>query len=173
MSNGALRLSPSGPVVTNAAGGSYLPVPGSSLRLVEGTTTVGGSNVIPTAANYAASVTLGLALGGPALTETLTGPQRGLNYRATVLCDVPNPSTNGAGEVQLYLETSVDGGVTWLEQASNTHLVEPSTAGGTARQIRLDMTLRQGAVCAVPATPNASNSLQIRARIGARAAATW
>ena len=43
MSNGALRLSPSGPVVINAAGGSYLPGPGSSLRLVEGTTTVGGS----------------------------------------------------------------------------------------------------------------------------------
>lgn len=159
----ALRQSPSGPVIANSNGGTFNPGPGAMLRLVEAQTTAGGSNVIPTAPAQLAG-----AIGDPGFLVALNAPQVGLEYRATVKCDVLNPSTNVLGEVQLYLETSTDN-VTWTERASNTHIVNPTGIAASdplAREISLELTLKTGSALGVTSSP-ASGSLFVRAKIGA------
>lgn len=153
----AIRLSPSGPVIQNANGGTMVPGPGARLRLVEASCTIGGTLAITPSPE-----TLGPVLGGPALTVSLPNPQGGLEYRVTALLDVFNTSTNVTASVELYLDLSTDGGATWPEKASNTHLV-----GFTgARQVRCDMKLAPGGSLGVGA---GVTSLIARARIGASA----
>lgn len=160
----AVRLSPSGPNLTNASGGAFNPGPGARLRLVEGSTTIaaGTAGIIPTALAVVGPV---IGSGAPLLL-VLNAPSPSLKYRATVLCDVINPSTNVLGEVQLYLETSVDN-VTFTEFCSNTHIVnssEVAPAVPLSRQIRLDLQLVAGSVLGVTsATPN----LFVRAKVSA------
>jgi hypothetical protein len=164
----AIRLSPSGPVITNPAGAPLAPGTGARLRLAEASTTIGTTNVIPTAANLAAAPYIGPGglgvAGGPALIASLPNPSQSANYRMTALLDVRNPSTNVNGVVQLYLATSWDNGVTWHEQASNQHQVAGEPTAGNERQMRIDQTLISGA--ALGMTPGAP-SLQVRAHIGA------
>jgi hypothetical protein len=156
----AVRLSPSGPVIANANGGPFNPGPGAQLRLVEATTTCAGSLAIPTVPTQIArvlggtnfAVNLGVASGGHA-------PYAGNQYRATVLLDVYNPTTNALAEVQLYLDMSTDN-ATWREVANNDHLVGFS---GT-KQIRLDAPLQYGSIYGVGTT---DQNLYLRARIGA------
>ncbi len=156
----AIRLSPSGPNIANANGGPFTPGAGAQLRLVEATTTCAGTVAIPTVPTQIArllggtnfAVNMGVAAGGNA-------PTPSHQYRATVLLDVYNPTTNAAAEVQLYLDMSTDN-ATWREVANNDHLVGFS---GT-KQIRLDAPLQYGSIYGVlPADQN----LYLRARIGA------
>jgi len=158
----AVRLSPSGPIIANANGGPFTPGPGAQLRLVEATTTCTGTLAIPTVPTQIArllggtnfAVNIGVASGGPG-----AQPSPSHQYRATVLLDVYNPTTNAAAEVQLYLDMSTDN-ATWREVANNDHLVGFSGA----KQIRLDAPLQYGSVYGVlPADTN----LYLRARIGA------
>src|ERR1700749_2812495 len=112
--NTAIRLSPSGPVITNGTPqGPFQPGNGARLRLAEATSTISATgNTIPTA-----PAVIGFTLGAnPAIVPALSAPNDGLFYRATVSCDVSNPSTNVIGEVQLYIETRVDGGTPWPQQ---------------------------------------------------------
>lgn len=150
----AIRLSPSGPVIANAGGGPFAPGPGASLRLVEAQCTIGGSLAIPTV-----PVAIGPTLGAVGFFDVLAGPNPALNYRASVLLDVFNGTTNASASVELYLDSSTDG-VTFTELASNTHLVAQN--GG--RQIRLDKRLTSGVNFGVVA---GQASLYLRARIGA------
>lgn len=156
-----LRKSPSGPFVTV----NGIPIDigsGAQLRLVDGSGTVGGSTVIPTA-----PAILGSAVIGVPLTAALPLPNPGYKYGAHVSCDVANPSTNTPGAVQLYLDASIDGGSTWTEIAQNSHTVYPSLSiPGNSRNIRLDLPLLPAVQFAVTATP-ATPSLTFRARIGA------
>ncbi len=163
--NTAIRQSPSGPVVANTANGPYKPGVGARLRLVEATSTV-GDGVIPTAVDYPSAALIGPAIGsGAPLSVTLPAVDTRLNYRATVLCDVVNPSTNVAGRVQLFLEGSWDAGATWHELASNAHAVLPCAAGGSARQIRCDLPLSTGGSQGFVSGAD----LTVRARVGAQA----
>lgn len=168
MVTGAVRLSPSGPILSNANNAPYVPGPGARLRLVEaqGTLGTGTLGLIPTAP---AIVSLASGIGvAPATTVALLVPNPGLNYRATVKCDVQNPSTNVLGEVQLYIETSEDG-VTFTERASNTHIInstEVAPAVPLARQISLELALTLGANIGVTGAPQ-SPTLVVRAKIGA------
>jgi len=157
-----IRLSPSGPVLANGAGAGFNPGTGARLRLNEAQTTVGNSNVIPTA-----PTPIGNALGSTFIECVMPLPDPGLEYRATVVCDVENPSTNVAGQVELYVETSVDGGTTWSEQASNSHRVnstEVAPAVPLARTVRLDMPLTFGSTLGVTA---GTTALLMRCKIGA------
>lgn len=161
-----IRVSPSGPFVLNAAGDPLGFGPGAQLRLTEGGSTIGGTLVIPTV-----PVELGTTLGGTDQRMSLSLPKTGLSYRAEVSLDILNPTTNVSGEVQLYLDTSVDGGVSWDEQASGTYLCNPSgnvaaSSQDTARPVRLNLILTSGAVLGVTSSP-ASPSLLLRARVGA------
>jgi len=160
-----LRLSPSGPVVENTNGGPFEPGPGAMLRLAEGTTTIGGTLVVPTV-----PATIGTALGGgTVLVAQLDKPDPNLRYRATVLLDVLNTATNATSDVQLFIDTSVDGGATWVEEVANAHYVGAGTGSSEdlrcPRQVRCDMTMRLGSALAGPVGA-ASPSLRVRARIG-------
>lgn len=164
----ALRVSPSGPLAGNGSGGTFDPGVGARLRLAEANCTIGGTGgLIPTAPSVIGPNGIG---GANPIFLGLSGVQAGRHYRATVLCDVDNPSTNVVGEVQLYIETSTDQ-VTWTEQASNTHRVnstEVAPAVVIGRQIRCDLPLTSGAALGVTSTPGAgSPNLFVRARIGA------
>lgn len=161
--SGALRISPSGPIVQNGSGGQFKPSNGARLRLVEATTTVSGTSVIPTAPTPISS-SLGTL---PGLTVALSKPDKNLSYRARIECDVVNPSTNVVGEVELYIETSTDGGVTWVEQSSNTHVAnstEVAPAVPTGRAIALTLPLTPGVGLGLTGT---EQTLVVRAKIGA------
>lgn len=169
MTSGPIRLAPSGPVLSNAGGAPFIPGPGARLRLVEQgflVTTAAAANVIPTAPGVLGPAGVGVGNGQNLI---LAIPNPLLNYRASILCDVSNPSTNVVGEVQLYLEVSTDGGVTYVERASNTHLVfspQAAPAAPAARQIRLDLQLTAGLTLGVPAS-GAPPAMFVRAKIGA------
>ncbi len=156
--NQPIRLSPSGPVIANAAGGPFAPGPGARVRLVEATTTIAGTSgvlLIPSTPTEIANPP-----GTTNFRVQLPDPNSALEYRATIICDVLNPTTNANASVELYIDTSSDAGSTWHEQVSNSHLVGFSGA----RQIRCDMPLRPGAnVNAVSGAP----AVLVRARIGA------
>lgn len=165
--NSKLRISPSGPFLTNSNGGIFEPGPGCRLRLVEAACTIGGgSAAIPTAPTAIATT-----LGNTNFTVGLAEPDPQLNYRANVRCDVSSASTNIACQVELYLDTSVDAGATWTEACSNSHTVNPSTVSGTSRQIELGMTLRVGSGLSVTGAPQTAGIL-VRARIGASSGGT-
>ncbi len=150
----AVRLSPSGPVIANANGGPFAPGPGAQLRLVEATTTCAGSLAIPTVPTQVANV-----LGGTNFSVNLAAPNVGLEYRATVICDVYNPTTNALAEVQLYIDMSTNN-ATWREIANNDHLVGFSSS----RQVRLDAPLKAGLTYGIVAN---DATVYLRARIGA------
>jgi hypothetical protein len=129
---------------------------GARLRLVEATTTSINANTIPTV-----PAVIGNPIGSATFPPlALQHPDPAKNYRATVVCDVYNPTTNVAAQVELYLDTSQDAGATWQEQASNSHIVGFSTS----RQIRLDLPMRPGSSFPVAA---GAAALQLRCRIGA------
>jgi len=160
-----IRISPSGPVVENSSGGPFEPGTGAMLRLSEGTTTIGGSLRILTTAQ-----TIGTQLGGgTVLVATLDAPNPNLRYRATLLLDVQNTTTNASAEVQLFIDTSIDGGTTWVEEVANAHAVGQATGaallGPETKQVRLDMTLRLGSALQSDMLAT-SPSLKVRARIG-------
>ena len=169
MTAGPIRLAPSGPILGNAQGAPYIPGAGARLRLVEQgflVPTAAAANVIPTAPAVLGGAGIGVGNGQLLI---LAVPNPALSYRATILCDVSNPSTNVLGEVQLYIEVSTDGGVTYVERASNTHLVnspEVAPAAPLARQIRLDLQLTGGLALGVPAS-GAAPAMFVRAKIGA------
>lgn len=160
-----IRLSPSGPVVENSSGGPFEPGDGAMLRLSEGMTTIGGSLRILTTAQ-----TIGTQLGGgTVLVATLANPKTNLRYRATVLLDVENTTTNSSADVQIFIDTSIDGGTTWVEEVANAHYVGAGSGVDgtirTPRQVRCDMTLRLGSALLSTMTAT-SPSLKVRARIG-------
>ncbi len=145
-----IRLAPSGPVVATMGAGAQL-------RLVEATTTSINANTIPTVPAVLGNP-IGSATFGPLI---LTKPAPTNNYRATVVADVYNPTTNVLAQVELYLDVSKDG-INWTQAASNSHQV----GFGGSRQIRLDMSMRAGSALAVAAN---DATLQLRCRIGASA----
>lgn len=162
----AIRLSPSGPVITGAGGAPLVPGSGMQLRLVQAQATVSASTLIPTV-----PVAIGPVLGVSTIALTLPLPNPGANYKATVLCDLFNVTTV-TGVVQMYLDTSDDGGSTWVQAASNSHNVAGGgNARNGARQARLDLIMTAGAALGVTSAPQ-TPSLKVRARIGANLAAT-
>ncbi len=156
MTNPVLRYSPSGGIVENAEGGKLSPGAGMMIRLAEGYTTIGGTLQITTTPQ-----TLGTVLGGgTVLVETLAAPSADLRYRASLSIDVDNSSTSTAGDVVLFLDTSVDG-VNWVNQVSNAHGVGPLDS---SMHCRLDMTMRLGSDLS-GGMPAAAPSLRVRGRI--------
>lgn len=118
-----IRLSPSGPPITNSGGGPLEFGPGARLRLEEAVSTMGGSQAIPTDAPEFAVISPGgfTPAGDDPIVLTLNNPKEGLRYRANLALDISSNSTNTEGEIVLYLDTSVDGGTTWTNQAKNVH----------------------------------------------------
>lgn len=160
MSN-RIRISPSGPFVTNDDGGIFDPGPGARIRLAQGHCTVATVTQIPTTT----PAVIGPVLNTTPLVVSLSNPKPNCQYRATIVCDVSSEMTV-RGDVTLYLDTSIDNAA-WIEAASNVHYVAGGgAANGSngARQIRLDLTLTPGADLDVTSAP-APAALYVRARI--------
>lgn len=155
MTTGPIRLSPSGPIVDNDAGAPFAPGPGARLRLTEATSTSVSTNVIPTV-----PAELNSTIGVPGFELLFANANADLQYRATVLCDVTNPTTNQSHSIELYLDSGPTNVGPWTEVAKNQHTL----AAATSRQIRLDMPIKSGHANGMA---NGQTTLWIRARIGA------
>jgi len=159
----AIRLSPSGPVIGNTGGAPLEFGPGARLRLTETNSVMGGSQQIPTATPDAIS-SGGFGVPGSTVVLTLANPKQALEYRAKILLDVSNDSTNSVGEVILYLDTSIDGGVTYTERVKNSHYVGNDDSGDTfVRQVELCLGLILGTSLGVDDTVP-TPTLKLRAR---------
>lgn len=161
-----IRVAPSGPPVENSAGGGLTFGDGARLRLGEFGSVLGdGSVPVPT---LATETTLdGFTTGAPTRVLLLL-PSSKLKYRARVKTDVICTNTNTAAEVQLFLDTSVDAGVTWTNRQSSSHHVSAATDLSSdvsgARQIELNMLKIDGATLGV-AADGSTPSLTVRVRM--------
>lgn len=145
-----VRLAPSGPPILNSGGGGLEFGPGARLRMTEFASVIGdGSVPIPT---LITSLNLD-GFGEPAIVLALPSPKSALSYRATVECDVVSTDTNDDCQVQLFLDTSIDGGTTWVNRASNSHHVACAADLGSdisgAMHVKLDMTKLLGSALGV------------------------
>lgn len=166
METQALRLAPSGPDISNDAGGGLVFGKGARLRLEENGGVIGdGSVPVPT---LAATVTLDGFGSGTEIILTMGAPKSGLFYRARATTDVICTNTNTAAEVQVFLDTSIDGGTTWVNRQSNSHHVSAATDLTTdvsgARQVELNMESLAGSTLGV-AADGTTASLKLRVRM--------
>jgi len=157
MTDTPIRLSPSGPIIGKATS----PGPGARLRLTEATSTMGGSQAIPTVPDV---ISPG-GFGSPsALVLTLDAPKETLQYRANLALDVTNAATGTGGEVVLYLDVSIDGGTTYTNHAKNAHVINAGLGNVEGRQMQVWLPLTLGSALGVSdATPPASIKLRARA----------
>jgi hypothetical protein len=165
--NKAIRLSPSGPVISNSTGGEYKPGSGARLRLDELQSTMVASDAgtldVPTSQSVFASG----GFGGPSpLSLSFATPKEGLKYRAQVRCDMVNVTTSHNAVVLLFLESSVDGGSNWTTRSKNAHVIQPQLGvsaedDGQAREVSLALTLTPGTSLGV--VDGTTTSIQFRA----------
>jgi hypothetical protein len=157
MTDSPIRLSPSGPIIGKAGSGGA----GARLRLTEATSTMGGSQAIPTTPDVIGPD----GFGAPAaLVLTLDAPKEKLNYRATLSLDVVNTSTNEGGEVVLYLDVSLDGGLNYTNRAKNVHIINSTVTDTEGRSMEVWLPLTLGSVLGISdATPPPSIKLRARA----------
>jgi hypothetical protein len=159
MTNLPIRYSPSGTPITNDTGGVLQFGPGARLRLTEGQVIMGGSQAIPVEADVIGPD----GFGAPDATVlTLSAPKAGLQYRAKLSLDVVNTSTNASAEVALYLDTSVDGGATYINRAKSVHIIGADTVQREARNMDVYLPLILGTSLGVD--DSATTTIKLRAR---------
>ena len=158
MTDSPIRLSPSGPIIGKVA----TPGPGARIRLTEASSTMGGSQTIPTVPDAIGVNGFGAP---PALVLTLDSPKEGLHYRGNLALDVRNTATSPGGEVVLYLDVSIDGGTTYTNRAKNVHAINSSVTDQVeARQMQVWLPLVLGSALGISdATPPPSIKLRARA----------
>jgi hypothetical protein len=168
MSTTPMRLSPSGPVITNEQGAPLSFGPGARVRLTETVSTMEGSTAIPECPQVISAEGFG---SSNAITLVLDTPNSQLRYRANMSLDLASRSTLGGGLVVLYLDTSVDAGANFTNQVKNSHQINTginaseSLTPPEARQAQIWMPLISGNSLGVSANANSpSPSLQLRAR---------
>lgn len=155
-----IRLSPSGPVIGNTAGGDLSFGPGARLRLVETNSPMSGALIIPTVPDVLSPFGFGDV---NAIVLSLPTPKAELEYRGKLVLDVQNQSTNLGGQVILYLDVSVDGGATYTNRVANAHECPPAVAGQLyTRQCEVWMPLLSGEFLGV--ITNTTPSIKLRAR---------
>jgi hypothetical protein len=154
----AIRLSPSGPVITEIGFGMLL-------RRHEAQGVMTGNLVLPITTPGVVCYD-GFTLATSPMRANLDLPKVDRYYGAQVWLDLWNQTTNVLGSVVIYLDTSVDGGATWVNRVANGHKVLPqfgadAARSGTARQVTLQLPMTSGnSLGVLPA----STGLQVRAR---------
>ncbi len=137
-----MRQPPSGAVIKNSTGGTWVPGEGMPMRVHEQAVTVSGNLAITDVIQ-----TIGTTLGGTGLTQSLVNPRPGRLYRATLCVDVSNNNPDEGAQVVLFLYSSVDGQPQVL-RAKNIHFVGAGTGDdGTidnGRHCRLDLVAQLG-----------------------------
>lgn len=163
----AIRLSPSGPIIGNTTDGKLEFGPGARLRLNEIESTVvaagGGTLAVPT--SQAVICSDGFS-GASELGRSLVAPKAGLRYRADLRLDLFNITSSQNCVVCLFLETSVDEGVTWTTRAKNAHVLQPQLGvgaedNGQARECSLTMVQALGSTLGV--VDGTTTSIRFRA----------
>lgn len=156
MRDSPIRLSPSGPIIGKGA----TPGPGARIRLTEATSVMGGSQAIPTVPDVISPD----GFGDPdALVLTLDAPKPDLHYRANLALDVINTSTNEGGEVVLYLDVSLDGGMNFTNRAKNVHVINSTVTDTEGRPMQVWLPLTLGSALGI-ADSSPPPSIKLRAR---------
>lgn len=158
-----VRYSPSGAVISNSGGGPFAPGAGARLRLVEANSTMGGSLAVPVTPTIISPAGF---LDTSAIVLTLGLPDPGLKYRANLSLDVQNPTTIVEAQVVLYLDTSIDGGTTWVNQVKMMHVVVGTSSVKNARNCAVYMPLTPGSDLGIVGAPTPTSTLKLRARAG-------
>jgi hypothetical protein len=121
-----LRLSPSGPVLGEIGGGFRL-------RMVDIQSPMAGSLAIPTQSAVACSD--GFTGSEPIILELLN-PKPENKYRAEFRMDLVNNVTNSSDQVVIFIETSVDDGLSWTVRSKNGHLINSAGVASTLPMAR-------------------------------------
>ena len=159
MTDSPIRLSPSGPVIGKVSSSG----PGARIRLTEATSTMGGSQSIPTTPDVVSPSGFGMP---DALVLTLDAPKEKLNYRANLSLDVINTSTNEGGEVVLYLDVSLDGGANYTNRAKNVHVINSTVTDIEGRPMLVWLPLTLGSALGISdSSPPPSIKLRARAQL--------
>lgn len=163
-----LRLSPSGPVITNEAGAPLTLGPGARIRLTEVVSVMVGDTKIPECPETIS----GNGFGKPeaeAIVIQLEDPNPKYRYRANISLDLVSKATTGGGVVILYLDASIDAGKTFRNVVKNSHHIgsgydstQPEE-GAEGRQAQLWMPMVTGQGLGIPYGETAP-SIQIRGR---------
>jgi hypothetical protein len=156
MTDSPIRLSPSGPIIGKVASTG----PGARLRLTEATSVMGGSQSIPTTPDVISPDGFGMPA---ALVLTLDAPKEKLSYRANLSLDVINTSTNEGGEVVLYLDVSLDGGVNFTNRAKNVHVINSTVTDTEGRPMQVWLPLTLGSALGI-SDVSPPPSIKLRAR---------
>jgi hypothetical protein len=171
MTTPPIRLSPSGPVITNAGGAPLTFGEGSRVRLVELVSPMSGTKAVPECPHVICPDGFS---EDDALTLTLTAPNSQYKYRANLSLDLVSRATAAGGVVVLYLDTSVDGGSTFTTRAKNSHQIgtgidsiHPANAAeGRQAQVWLPLTAGQAlGVDSSGATPTTTIKMRARAQL--------
>lgn len=144
-----VRLSPSGPDITNSDGGGLDFGTGARLRLAEAQSTVGDTSNVITTVDQVIGVNLVSApvLADGPMVASLSAPALTKNYRATLVCDAMSDLTNANITLTLGIQTSPDG-TTWTTKVQNEHwlgFAAGNTGADNARQCRVDLMIQSGA----------------------------
>jgi hypothetical protein len=116
-----IRISPSGPFLTNDEGGFAIPGPGFQLRLAETKATCGG-NIDDTPAE----------LGSGNLRATLENCSPDLQYKASAQINTWYQSNGSDITLTVALQRSIDAGATWLTVRSDTFQSQGSDSASMA-----------------------------------------
>ncbi len=160
-----IRYAPSGPVIATLGTGAIL-------RLAEFNSTMAGPGpgtlAIPVAADSSSVISSDGFGGSAALVLTMDNPKEDLLYRSELSLDVVSTSTNVDAEVVLYLDTSIDGGTTWVNRAKVMHPVGAPgvTENQSARPVQINLLLIQGSsLGVVDSVPTATLKIRGRANL--------
>ena len=95
---------------------------------------------------------------------TLDAPKEVLQYRVNLALDVTNSATGTGGEVVLYLDVSIEGGMTYTNRAKNSHVTNAGFGTAEGRQMQVWLPLTPGSSLGVSdAAPPANIKLRARA----------
>lgn len=161
MATGIIRLSPSGPPITNDEGGLAEPGPGLQLRLSETNCSTG------MAALTDAYQTV-VDLAGDPVEVSLDLPDPNKRYKVNFHCDV-DQVTGAESTVQLKLIAAYDGSTFSHQLGENTHMVQSNVE----RSVAIDVAMVLGSELGFPVlAPLPAASPSIKVRVQAKAGVT-
>lgn len=149
-----IRLSPSGPAITNEEGGMAEPGPGFQLRLSE----AAGSTAMAALTTAYAAVT---DIDGDPFEVELLSPTADHRYKANFHCDV-DQITGAEVTVSLRLIAAYDGVTFDKVLAENTHTLPSNVERTVAIDVPITLGGELGATTPAP-IPAATPSIKIRA----------